>query len=92
MGDRKDLDQPGNLHVRLAAHPKSDRIEALETALRFYRDQWKFHAIGDEGDGVTDMGRLDGYEAVPTNALLKDGGDIAREALSRGRISGELWT
>lgn len=59
-----------------------DGLEGKTEALRFYRDQWTFHAVGDEGDGVTDMGRLDGYEAAPTSALLKDGGDLARATLT----------
>lgn len=56
-------------------------LAAAKEALRFYRDHWSFTAVGDEGDGVTDFGRLDGYEAHPLNSLKIDGGDKAREFL-----------
>lgn len=75
----------GNTRLAQPADHVPD-VSKMVAALRFYRDQWTFHAVGDEGDGVTDMGRLDGYEASPTNALLKDGGDLARAAISQGVI------
>lgn len=83
-----------SLNNRLVAALRSSESARgrMEEALRFYRDQWTFHAVGDEGDGVTDLGRLDGYEASPTSALLKDGGDLARAAVSQGVIRGELWS
>lgn len=66
-----------------ALSARSIELEAAREALKFYRDGWTFLAVGDEGDGVTDMGRLDGYEACPTNAMLKDGGSLARAFLSK---------
>lgn len=58
-----------------------DLLAKCKVALKFYRDQWSFMAVGDEGDGVDDLGRLDGYEAHPLNSLKVDGGDKARVAL-----------
>ena len=57
----------------------------LREALAFYRDNWTFYAVGDEGDGVTDLGRLDGYEAEPNAALKADAGERARTAIARAK-------
>lgn len=59
------------------------RVERLEGALKFYAHEWKWFPVGGENPTESHPGSPpEGYEAEPTAALIKDGGDRAHRALA----------